>query len=173
MNVHEWVAATKAGDIMVRNVVSVWPTHTLAQVAAVVTRERISGVPVAGSDGVCVGVFSISDFLRAEAKGAGAQQQFAHSSFFTSDLALPVSVYEEQVAALRDEIAPAAEHPVSDFMTTNLVSVAEEDSLEKIVAAMVDAHIHRMLVLDDSRRLRGVITTIDVLAALRRAAQQQ
>jgi CBS-domain-containing membrane protein len=36
---------------------------------------------------------------------------------------------------------------------------------------MVDAHIHRVVVLDDRKRLRGIVSTTDVLAALRRAAR--
>ena len=173
MELQQWLSETKASDIMVRKVLSVWPTHTLAQVAAVILREDISGVPVVTQEGECVGVFSISDVLRAEEKIAGARLEAASSTYFTSDLALPASVYTERLEQYRDQLAPAAEHPVSDFMTTDLVSVHEDTTLEKIVASIVDAHVHRLLVLGDNQQLRGVITTFDIVAALMRESQRE
>jgi CBS-domain-containing membrane protein len=55
-------------------------------------------------------------------------------------------------------------------MTTDLVSVGESTPLDSVVKRLVSAHIHRVLVLDDDRRLKGIISTTDVLAALLRAA---
>lgn len=171
MIVHDWIADTTAADVMYSEVISVWPHHTLAQAASVLLREQISGVPVVDSSGVCIGVFSVSDVLRAEKKVADERDKAALSDFFRSDLALPVSVYTEKLAEIRDRTTPAAEQPVERFMTTDLVSVAEDTPLVDIVRSMVDAHLHRVLVLDTDQRLRGIVATIDVLAALLRASQ--
>ena len=171
MEIRQWLRDTTARDIMACKVVSVWPTHTLAQVAAVLLRENISGVPVVDQEGRCRGVFSVSDILRAEEKVAEARAEAASSAYFRSELALPASVYREQLEQLRDKIAPAAEQPVGNFMVTDLVTVKEDTRLEKIVASIVDAHVHRILVLDDGRQLRGLITTIDVMNALMRTSQ--
>jgi predicted transcriptional regulator len=38
---------------------------------------------------------------------------------------------------------------------------------------MVDAHIHRVLVVDDQNRPCGIVTSTDVLAAVARAAQRR
>ena len=65
----------------------------------------------------------------------------------------------------------SAEQPVEHFMTTDLVSVTENTPLQTIVQQMVDAHIHRVVVLDDHQHLQGIISTMDVLAALRRFSQ--
>lgn len=37
---------------------------------------------------------------------------------------------------------------------------------------MVDAHIHRILVVADQNRLQGIVTSTDILAAVARAAQK-
>ena len=37
------------------------------------------------------------------------------------------------------------------------------------VKNIVDAHVHRVLVVDNDGKLQGMISTIDVLAALQRA----
>lgn len=92
----------------------------------------------------------------------------ATSNFFSSNLALPESVYLEKLEQVRDKLSPAAEQPVEHFMTTDLVSVSTEDSLQEIVQSMVDAHLHRVLVIDQDKQLQGIIATTDVLAALLR-----
>ena len=170
MLIRDWVREVKAGDLMYKHLVSVWPNHTLAQAASVMLREQISGVPVVDSSGVCVGVFSVIDVLRAEEEVAEEQQKIAMSSYFSSDLALPASVYDEKLSQIRDKLLPASEQPVERFMTSDLVTVAEDAPLANILQSMVDAHLHRVLVVDADRRLKGIIATTDVLAALLRAS---
>jgi CBS domain-containing protein len=172
MEIHNWITHTTAADLMCRDVVSVWPNHTLAQAAAVMLREQVSGLPVVDTSGVCVGVFSVTDVLRAEEKVTEEQQRIAMSGFFNSGLALPASVYTQKLEQIRDKIAPASEQPVERFMTADLVSVTEDASLTSIVQSMVDAHLHRVLVADADRRLKGIVATTDVLAALLRVSQQ-
>ena len=169
-NVYDWLTQTTASDVMVREVATVWPTHTLAQVAAVLLREQISGVPVVSPEGVCVGVFSLVDVLRAEEQIVDERWRLAHSSYFTSELAWPASVYADKLAEFQDKMSPAAERPVKEFMTKNLVSLVPEARLQRVVEKMVDAHVHRVLIVDARGRLEGIITTMDLLAALRQFA---
>jgi CBS-domain-containing membrane protein len=70
---------------------------------------------------------------------------------------------------VRDKIGPAAEQPIERFMTTNLVTARGHDPIEKVVRYIVDAHIHRVLVVDKAGKLEGLITTTDLLAAILRA----
>ena len=171
MKIQAWISKTRARDLMVESVVSVRPDDTLATAANVLLRENVSGVPVVDGDGKCVGVFSVSDIPRAEVSTSRDQQAAVKSRYFTSDLALPASVYEEQLSELSGILRPAAEHAVEEFMTRDVVSVHEDTQLDKIVGSMVDARIHRLLVVDNQDRLIGIVTTIDVLAALMRATQ--
>ena len=50
-------------------------------------------------------------------------------------------------------------------MTTDIVSVEPQTPLAEVARRMVDAHIHRVFVLDQGRPV-GVITSTDILAAL-------
>ena len=171
MEIQQWTTQTVARDIMVGDVVTVWPTHSLAQAASLFLREQISGVPVVEPDNVCLGVITMRDVIQAEETVAGEQLCLAQSNFFNSDLALPASVYNERLAELRDKLVPAAERSVREFMTTDIVTVDEDTSLDKIVESMINAHVHRLLVLDKDRCLSGIVSTIDILAALMRASQ--
>jgi CBS domain-containing protein len=167
MLLHNWILGTKASDIMVRKLATVRTDQSVAEAAAIMLSEQITGLPVIDLAGVCRGVFSVTDVLRAEEK-VSQQQREVTSNFFSSNLALPESVYLEKLEQVRDKLSPTAEQPVEHFMTTDLVSVSSEDSLQEIVQSMVDAHLHRVLVIDQDKRLQGIIATTDVLAALLR-----
>jgi predicted transcriptional regulator len=171
MEIHHWLSKTTAADIMVRDVVTLSRDETLAAAAGLLLREQITGAPVVEADGTCVGVLSVSDVTGADEKVADARRKVAESSLFHSSLALPASVYAEKLAEVRDKIAPAAEQRVERFMTTDLVSVGEDTPLETALQRMVDAHIHRVVVLDPDHRLQGIVSTTDVLAALLRASR--
>ncbi len=60
----------------------------------------------------------------------------------------------------------AADDPVRDRMTADPVTVAPGTPLPRLARMMIDAHIHRVIVVDDQERPVGVVSTTDVLAAL-------
>jgi CBS domain-containing protein len=167
MEIKKWLAETPVGDVMMREVVTVNAGDPLAQAAEVLLREQIGGAPVVDG-GECVGVLSASDVIGAEGKAEEEREKIAQSSFWSANLLLPASVYAEKLAAVRDKLAPAAEQPVRRFMTADLVSAGEDTPLARIVQQMIDAHVHRVVVLE-GKKLRGIVSTIDVLAALLRA----
>jgi CBS domain-containing protein len=55
---------------------------------------------------------------------------------------------------------------VSRFMTTDPVTTHPETSIRTLARMMVEAHIHRVIVVDDERRPVGVVASTDLLAAL-------
>ena len=168
MELEHWLKHTTAADVMVGEVVTLNRDEPLAAAASLLLREQITGIPVVDLDGTCVGVLSVTDILGADESVADEWQKVADSSLFHTHLALPARLYEDKIAEVRDKITPAAEQPVERFMTSDLVSVGEDTPLETIVQHMVDAHIHRVVVLDRNRRLKGIISSMDVLAALMR-----
>lgn len=159
---------TSTADLMVTDLITLKPTDSLADAANVLLREKISGAPVVDADGKCVGVLSRTDLISAESKVAAQQEQAADEFFAQTDLILPVSVYEDKIAAVRDKLTPTAEQPVSRFMVKNLVTARDTDPIEKVVRSFIETHIHRVLVTDSAGKLRGIISTIDVMASLLR-----
>jgi len=51
-------------------------------------------------------------------------------------------------------------------MTANVVTVGSQMLLAELARTMIDAHIHRVIVVDEERRPIGVVSSTDVLAAL-------
>ena len=63
------------------------------------------------------------------------------------------------------------EHPVSQLMTTTVISCSPQDSLDDIGAAMTERRIRHMPVLSDGE-LAGIVTIGDVVAARIRELEQ-
>ena len=51
-------------------------------------------------------------------------------------------------------------------MTPDPVTVKPETSILALARMMVDAHIHRVIVVDKERRPIGIVSSTDLLAAL-------
>lgn len=55
---------------------------------------------------------------------------------------------------------------VEDVMSRDVISVHEEDALSEAIRLMAFEGVHRLVVLDASERLSGIITSMDVLREL-------
>ncbi len=156
---------------MVEILVTLSPEDSLAKAAETLLSEHVTGAPVLEGNDRCVGVLSVIDLIRAEGTVMAEQEQIAESEFFNSGILWPATVYAQRLEQFRDQLVPVAEQPVSRFMTTDIVSVLEGASLATVVRRLIDAHVHRVLVLDEHKQLHGIISTMDVLAALQCASQ--
>ena len=135
-----------AREVMVTDIVTLSADETLAMAASKFLAEQISGAPVVDNDGTCVGVLTITDVMRATEEVAIRRTEATDAFFSNADLLLPATVVESQLSQIRDELLPAANQPVSSFMTTDIVSIQEHDQLETVVRDFVNADIHRVLV---------------------------
>jgi len=55
---------------------------------------------------------------------------------------------------------------VRNYMTPDVVTVGPQTPLPELVRTMIDAHIHRLIVVDGQRRPIGVVSSTDILGAL-------
>jgi CBS domain-containing protein len=59
---------------------------------------------------------------------------------------------------------------VRDYMTTDVVTVARDVPVATIGRQMLDAHIHRVVVVDEGQRPIGVVSSTDILTAVAEAS---
>lgn len=59
---------------------------------------------------------------------------------------------------------------VGFFMTPDAVTVDADTPLPELAQRMVDAHVHRVIVIDRRNRPVGIVSSTDLLAALARTA---
>jgi CBS domain-containing membrane protein len=145
-----WTAA----DVMSRDV-QVIPKHMSLRAAAhLLARSQVSGAPVTDDQGRCVGVLSRTDLIRWMDGGDGAAKRIAGDSECVCS--------DWQMCPL-DEVP---EEEVSQYMTADLVAARPDTPLGQLARWMLDAHIHRIVILDGLRRPVGVVTSTDILAAV-------
>jgi CBS domain-containing protein len=144
--------ALTAADLMISPVVTIPQGTSLREAARLLHRSNISGAPVVDPEGRCVGVLSSSDFVT----WAGDQGQ-------------EVSFLAPWGELIYVEDAPDDE--IGRYMTAQPVTVAPTAPIGELAEKMVDAHIHRLLVVAEQGRPCSIVTSTNVLAAVARAAQ--
>jgi CBS domain-containing protein len=149
------VLSLTAADLMSIPVRAIPEDMPLREAARLLHRADISGAPVVDSEGRCIGVLSSSDFVTWAGKdGNGTATHF-------------VAPWGETVA-----IDDSSHDEIRRYMTMRPVTVAPPTLIGDLAQKMIDAHIHRVLVVDDQDRPQGIVTSTDVLAAVARAATQ-
>jgi len=151
-------------DAMSQDVVTVSANSTMAEAAVVLSQHAISGVPVVNDLQQCVGILSTTDFARRE-----------QSEGSDNPLATPVGEY----MLVRDndtgpfQIEHVAENRVRQHMSPAPQTIKPDQPLVDAARYMLGEHIHRLVVLDESAHPVGVITSLDLIAALVNSVDEQ
>lgn len=157
-----------ARDVMTPDVVVVSEGDTVESAVAQLKSRHITGAPVVDDNGKLVGILSVADLVRQAIKSApdadAPPVSLAHGDDVTSwdlfDRAQPLD-------------SSAGGEQVKQRMTTSVTSVAEHAPLVEVARVMCSGHWHRVPVVDNTGGLKGIISTMDILAALVNTADEQ
>jgi CBS domain-containing protein len=144
-----------AADLMSRNLVMVPQAMSLQGAARLLSRAQVSGAPVVDEKGRCVGVLSTTDFLHWVENGNTRhkpEESVCHSWQIFGHEASPTD-------------------NVGCFMTADPVVVTDGASIGALAQMMLDARIHRVVVVDPNERPIGIVSSTDVLAAVARESR--
>lgn len=154
----------RARDLMERDVISVTPETRLLDVHRLFVEEEIHGAPVVGEDSLVHGVVSTLDLLRLVREefepGAGATT----TTYFRDELPYSGPDWLRMPEDFQDRMQ---ELTVADAMSRELVTVGPDATVADIAGAMLEHHVHRVLVCED-RVLLGVIGAFDLIRVLSR-----
>jgi CBS domain-containing protein len=139
-------------DIMTRSVISVGPDESIMKAARLMLQNRISGLPVIDLNGELIGIVTEGDFLRRGELGTQRRRP-KWLEFIVGP------------GRLADEYVHAAGRKIDEVMTTDPVTVSENDSLEKVVEVMERRHVKRLPVTRDGRVV-GIISRSNLMHAL-------
>ena len=131
-------------DVMTRDVVQVSPQDSMLDVARKFVEYEVTAAPVTDANRRCVGFFSAADFFRGE---------------------LHLGQRPSLHADRPPEEAPGT-RLVSRYMSSNLRSFLPQESLLSAARFMCEHHLHRLPVVDDQGCIVGIVSTMDVVAAL-------
>ena len=139
---------TTVEGIMTTRVIWVSKGATFQELAAALREYRVSAFPVVDDDRKVIGVVSEADMLTKEALGdePGLLGGILH----------------------RRDQAKARGVTAGDLMTTAVVAVRPDDTVEHAAKLMYDRRVKRLPVTDENGRLVGIISRADVLSVFDR-----
>jgi CBS-domain-containing membrane protein len=128
-----------------------------------------SGAPVVDEEGCCVGVLSSNDFVACcAASRTRCAKQRAEAN--CGPCAFPDCVSSEWQMV---NVAERVESLVCDHMTPDPATARPETSITQLARMMRDAHIHRLIIVDDQRRPLGIVSSTDIVAAVARVGEDE
>ncbi|MCX7750430.1 MAG: CBS domain-containing protein [Candidatus Bipolaricaulota bacterium] len=144
----------KARDLMRRDLTSVDLDTPLADVVYLLHQSGFSSLPVLDEEGRVVGIVSERDLIRAALPGYVEMLQSA--AFLPS------------LDRIRRKLREIGGRPVSEFMVTDLVLARLDDNDLYLADLMIRKGLKQIPVVDEGRRLVGVVRRIDLLHRLSR-----
>jgi len=150
--------ALTAGDLMTAPVMTLPQDMSLREAARLLCRSNISGAPIVDTEGRCLGVLSSSDFVSWAGKGGESEEKVEVTTF--------IAPWGELI-----NIEDSPDMEIRHYMTARPVTVAATTPIGELAQKMVDAHIHRVLVVSEQHRPCGIVTSTDVLAAVAQVAK--
>ncbi len=134
---------TPISVVMTRGVRTLDVSSKVSEVRRALITNEFHHMPIVDDD-VVVGIITWRDLVSAYrvAQGAGERDTLA------IDVVLDQSTRVEQL------------------MTKSLVTLRADDPLDRAIDEIADAHIHSVLVLDESDRLVGIVTDKNIIEYL-------
>jgi CBS domain-containing protein len=147
----------RAHQIMTRKVISVKPDTSIADAANIMLQQHISGLPVVNETGKLVGIISEGDFIRRAEIGT-QRKRGPWLTFLVGPGRAATDYVHEQG------------RNVGEIMTSDLLTVTEDATLEAIVEVMEKNHVKRLPVLR-GEQLVGIVTRVNLLRAVANLAR--
>jgi len=144
-----------ADDLMSPDLIVIPEQMSLQGAARMLSRAQVSGAPVVDGNNRCVGMLSAVDFLHWAENGGKSMANCECSD--TAWKPWQMLDKPEHAATL-----------VADVMTRNPVTTSRRTTIGALARMMLDAHIHRILVVDHDGKPVGIVSSTDILAALAR-----
>ena len=141
-------ASIVARDIMTAPVITAHEETPLSDVANLMARNGISGLPVLSTGGAVAGVISEKDFLHRLGTGTVSTFMGIVSECLSGEGCIAVAIRAQSA---------------QDIMTSPAVTVSQHATLAQISDVFARENINRAPVLDDNGYLCGIVTRADII----------
>lgn len=149
-----------AADIMTREILPAYDSWDIITLAEFLIANGISGAPVIDEEGSLRGVVSVTDIARFTVEDDAAEERRYAHQFYTDRILFEDDELDEGIEVREDDGTR-----VENIMTPMVFSIDEDTELTEVCRAMVEHHIHRVFVSKEGR-ITGLISALDILAAL-------
>lgn len=143
----------KSKDIMTKEVLTIREDDTVEAAARLITEKDISGLPVVDENNKLKGIITEGDLIRRLSKISGPSSIEILGGIF------PLERKKDFI----DKINKSMGYLVKDMMTKDVITISEDAEIEEIATLMVREKIRRIPVVDDEKKLIGIISRRDIM----------
>ncbi|MDB5989426.1 MAG: signal transduction protein [Herbaspirillum sp.] len=149
--------AITCAAVMSRDVVSAEFGTTLDEAWALMREHHLTALPIIDRARRVIGIVTKTDFL------------------MHADLDRHMDIGSKLAGFIRRSHRDHSEKPevVGQIMSTNVILASVDKPVVELVPAMSDAGLHQLPVIDEERRLVGILTQSDLIAALYESSLQK
>ncbi|MDO9194192.1 MAG: HPP family protein [Undibacterium sp.] len=140
------------GDIMSRDIISVEFGTLLEDAWLLLRKHKIKALPVVDRARRVIGILTVVDFMK-------------HANL---DVHEGFEIKLRQFIKRTTELHSQKPEVVGQIMTTNVHTADEDKHIVELVPLLSDAGMHHIPIIDKERRLAGIVTQSDLVAALYR-----
>ncbi len=141
-----------AKEIMTKDVISVKSKDLVEDVIKILMEKNISGVPVVDDENHVIGIVTEGDLIYRSKK-------LKIPTFFSI---LDGYVFLESTKTIEKQLKKMVGYRVEDVMTTDVITVDEEQTVEEVATLMTKEKINRVPVVADEQ-LVGIISRRDII----------
>lgn len=146
----------RAKDIMTTDVIVANKNDIIANVANLLIKEKIGGLPVVDEENKVVGIISETDIMKKESHVDSPRMlNFIQGIIFLDDM-----------KKFEDEMRAIAAYKVEDLMSKDIIIVNENDTFDYVANVMINKSINRVPVVDENNFLKGIICRYDIIKAM-------
>ena len=145
----------QAHEAMTKDVITVGPSTTVHEIAALLVKHRISAVPVVAKDGKVMGIVTQTDLGHRSETDTEKRRKWWLEMFADSDAKAREFIKSHGIVA-------------RDVMTRLIVSVSKDAPLSE-VAEILDTHRIRQVPVIQDGKLVGMISRTDLVRKLAEA----
>lgn len=142
-----------AQDIMNRDVRTIGPNQSIREAAEMMLETGLRRLPVIESNGVLLGMLTRADLLQAIVT---SPLMSPHASSATQPLRRTSSLTQ----------LPVQQQPIADYTNPEVATVGEQAPLAEVIDALILSPLKRVLVVDRERKVKGIISDVDVLSRM-------
>jgi CBS domain-containing protein len=156
-----------ARDIMTRDVETVSPDDDVSEVLTRLARADFNGFPVT-EDGIVVGIVTQGDLVDLFQPSDRTLWIPVGFPPFLESLTYAIDLSWDELDVGID-VARNAGRPISEVMTSEVVTVGPKASIDDMLALLADEErdINRLPVVDEAGALMGIVAREDLLRALK------
>ena len=159
----ERLLSLRVRDVMNSPVATISETASMADAARILAEREITGAPVVNVHGRCVGMLSATDFAMREHRMSQGEAELSLGWEHTM---------QQETKEAPFQMETIAEDRVHEHMSPAVQTINQTASLINAARIMCREHIHRLVIIDEDERPVGVVSSLDLVAAMIAAVEE-